>query len=323
MLGKLSRLDARTVWKSEPYDFTPWLREHTHLLSEALGIELEIDVGREVAVGPFSADLVGTDLGSSARVVIENQLEQSDHSHLGQLLTYAGGLDVGFLIWVTTKMRDEHRQALTWLNERTQEGVACFGVEIELLSIDGSKPAPHFKIVVAPNEWQKATASAAAPTSERRERYKVFWRGLLGDLLALDRSATSASPERVGGQNWYGISIGRSGFATNFCFGYEGSTQLARIELYIDVGSKEENEAMFDLLEADRETIEREFGEKLVWDRREDIRACRIYVHRPGSIDNEGQQLDELREWGVPRMLALRRVFGHRVKALPSQAASS
>jgi len=322
LLGTLQRLDAREVWKNEAHHFTPWLRQHIHLLGQALGLEIDVDVQQEVAVGLFSADLLGTDLGSSASILIENQLEQTDHSHLGQLLTYAGGLDTPILVWVSTKVREEHRQALTWLNERTSEDVLFFGVEIELLRIDGSKPAPHFKVVVAPNEWQKSKASRRGSTSsgtmspERGERYKAFWRGLLQEIAQIDPGATTASAERVPAQSWYGISIGKSGFQDLFAFSYEGSSRIVRAELYIDVGDKDQNEAIFDRFLEEKDAIESEFGERLSWERRDDVRMSKIYVKRPGSLEDDAEALDELTKWGADRLLRFRRVFGPRAKTL-------
>ncbi len=316
-LGKLERADPRDVWTSEPSDFTPWLRENVSLLGEATGLEIDPEVRQEVPVGLFSADLLGTDLGTSATVLIENQLEQTDHDHLGKLLTYAGGLDARVLIWVCTKAREEHRQALIWLNENTREDISFFGVEVELLVVDGSRPAPHFKVVVEPNEWQKQAASSSTGTSERNERYRSFWRKALEALLKREPGVTTASPDRVPPQNWYGISIGRSGFQDNFVFGWEsGEGSHVRIELYIDVGDQAENKAAFDRLLAEKEDIERELGEPLTWTRRDDIRASRLYVSRPGSIDLSDDELNEVCDWGVERMLRLRTVFAPRVRAL-------
>jgi hypothetical protein len=174
-------------------------------------------VQQEVAVGLFSADLLGTDVGSRAGILIENQLEQTDHSHLGQLLTYASGLGTDILVWVATKVREEHRQALTWLNERTHEGVLFFGVEVELLRIGESKPAPHFKVVVAPNDWQKAQSTRTgqagrAQPREKQERYGQFWAGVVTTIRERDQSFTSSSPERAPRQNWISFALGRPGF---------------------------------------------------------------------------------------------------------------
>ena len=139
-----------------PTDFTPWLHENIGLLAEAIGFDLEA-TGREVAVGDFSVDVVGRTVPDGRSVIVENQLAPTDHSHLGQLLTYASGLDAAVIVWLAPRFRDEHRQVLDWLNGHTTDGVDFFGVELELLRIDDSSPAPHFKLVAQPNEWTKST----------------------------------------------------------------------------------------------------------------------------------------------------------------------
>lgn len=318
-LGQVEWLDPRVVWGNEAHHFTPWLKENVDLLGRAIGLELEVEVEREVAVGSFWADLVGTDAATGRRVLIENQLADTDHRHLGQLLTYAGGLETDILVWVAPRIREEHRQALIWLNENTREGTAFFGVEIQLLKIDRSRPAPHFNVVVEPNEWQKTIAreSSAGRTSERGERYRAFWRRLLGELTSRDPSATTASPDRAPAQNWYGISLGRSGVQDNFVFGWaadRGST--VRIELYVDVGAQQQNKALFDVLYAEKEIFEAEFGEPLNWDRRDDIKASRIYIDRPGTIDDPEDALAEYCSWGAERMIRIRKVFGPRVRSV-------
>ena len=138
-LGKISRVDLRNVWRHEAIDFTPWLVDHIDLVGEALGLELEV-VGREHGVGDFSVDILARDLGRDKLVVIENQLEETDHTHLGQLITYAAGLEASVVIWVSRGIREEHRQALDWLNRGDGATTEYFGVAIELLQIDGSKP---------------------------------------------------------------------------------------------------------------------------------------------------------------------------------------
>jgi hypothetical protein len=196
-LGSLSRIDARAVWIDEARHFTPWLAQNLAVLGEALGLDLQL-VETEVHVGDFSVDIVARDLSSGHQVIIENQLERTDRGHLGQLLTYAAGQDSAMVVWISPVFRDEHRQALDWLNANTGEGRNFFGVEIELLQINDSPPAPHFKIVSQPNEWAKATnaSTGQAAPSELGLRYQKFFRGVLERFKELRPGVTSGS--RVG-----------------------------------------------------------------------------------------------------------------------------
>jgi len=179
-LGKLSLLDPRTVWKHEAHDFTPWLAENIDMLGELLGLDLEV-VTQEAAVGDFSADIVAKDLGRGRKVVIENQLESTDHNHMGQLITYAAGLDARVVVWVSREFREEHRQALDWLN-RAGAGTEYFGVVLELLQIDGSNPAPKFRLVASPNNWSRAAKGGGEELSSRAATYKKFFQALIDEL---------------------------------------------------------------------------------------------------------------------------------------------
>lgn len=162
-LGRLERVDLRVAWSSEPRDFTPWLaqKENLGLLGETLGIDLEAD-GIERSVGLFSADILCRVAGTDHWVLIENQLEQTDHTHLGQIITYAAGLDALTVIWVAAKFVDEHRAALDWLNENTAEGISFFGVEVQLWRISDSPFAPRFNVVSMPNAWTKKVRSESS-----------------------------------------------------------------------------------------------------------------------------------------------------------------
>lgn len=318
-LGRIERRDPREYWKNEAYDFTPWLRSNIDLLGEALGLEFDPSVDSEIPVGAFSADLLATDLGSGALVLIENQLEPTDHSHLGQILTYASGLDTKMMIWVARQIRDEHRQALTWLNENTLEDVRFFGVEIELVQIGKSAMAPNVKVLVAPSEWQKSgTLARTGQTTDRQQKYKAFWASFISDVLARDPKFTWSNPDKAPKQNWCSFSAGRPGFQNSGVFGWEGGDvgNVVRAELYIDTGDKEINKRAFDLLDSDRDAITQEFGEILTWTRRDDIKASRIYIAIPGGIDDADDTLARHRAWLVDRIFRFRQVFGHRIKAL-------
>lgn len=159
-LGRLSPIPARQVWPHEAADFTPWLLANADVLSDALGMDLELEAA-EHPVGGFSLDLIGTDRTGGGRVIVENQLDVSDHNHLGQILTYAGGTDPTHIVWVAPAFREEHRAAMEWLNERTDSNTRFFAVQVDVVRIGDSEPAPLLTLVVRPNDWGKAVKASA------------------------------------------------------------------------------------------------------------------------------------------------------------------
>jgi len=214
-LGRLKRIDLREVWMSEASGFTPWLaqEENLNLLGEAIGIELEL-TAQEKEVGPFRADILCTDTATEAKVLIENQLERTDHTHLGQLLTYAAGLDTVTVIWVAQRFTDEHRAALDWLNERTDEKINFFGLEIELWQIGDSSPAPKFNVVCQPNEWTRYVTHAAksievSELSERRQLQHQYWTEFLDMLRTRTKVTHARNPQPSHGM---GFPTGRAGY---------------------------------------------------------------------------------------------------------------
>ena len=207
-LAKIERVDLREAWPNEARDFTPWLAEHIGELAEVLGMDLELRE-TEAAVGGYSLDILATDLNQNRPVIIENQLEDTNHDHLGKLLTYAAGHDANVIVWLTRKFRDEHRQALDWLNQRTNAETQFFGVAVELWRIGGSPPAPHFNLVATPNEWRPETAARGRGdgpvVSGRSERYRNFFQPLIDTLRETHKftNVRKAQP-----QNWYSFSAG-------------------------------------------------------------------------------------------------------------------
>ena len=143
--------------RTKPTNFTPWLEENIDTLGSALGLKLEV-ISREASVGEFSLDLLVRDLDNSRTGIIENQYNQTDHTHFGQLLTYAGGLDASIVIWISEHVREEHRAALDWLN-RTNTETQFFAVEVEVLRIDDSRPAPIFPTGRIPQRMAKGYAT--------------------------------------------------------------------------------------------------------------------------------------------------------------------
>ena len=176
-LGRLEPVAVREVWPNEESDFTPWLAEPENLgvLADALGMSLEF-VAREEKVGPYSADILCRDPNDQTKVVVENQLGQTDHDHLGKLLTYAAHFNARVLVWVARTFTDQHRAALDWLNEVSETGTRFFGLEIELWKIGDSVPAPKFNVVARPNDWTRDGVDAAALTDTQRMQL-AFWEG--------------------------------------------------------------------------------------------------------------------------------------------------
>ena len=178
-LAKIERVDLREAWPNEARDFTPWLAENIAELGEALGMDLELQE-TEASVGGYSLDVLATDLNQNRPVIIENQLETTDHDHLGKLLTYAAGYDANVIVWLTKDFRDEHRAALDWLNQRTGEDTQFFGVAVELLKIDNSRLAPHFNLVATPNEWRNRSYKTAPPEPSKNNPFPSCLCGCTG-----------------------------------------------------------------------------------------------------------------------------------------------
>ena len=305
-LAKIEEVDLRKQWPNEADDFTPWLQDNMDLLGDALGIELEVQQ-REASVGTFSLDLLARDIGNNRPVIIENQLEPTDHSHLGQLLTYAAGYEASAIVWIAKEFRDEHRAALDFLNGRTGEDTEFFGVVVELWKIDSSRPAPHFRIVSAPNDWQKGTKSQTTQRSERGERYREFFQPLM-ERLREDSQFTHARTVRIApARNWCSFPTGHGrGLIYSASF-YRGGN---RVEVYFDGGDKEWNKQLFEKLEKRKGEIESEIGGEFKWERLDDKIACRISVVRSGSIDDNPEELENIREWMFDRLIDFERVFG-------------
>lgn len=277
-LGKIREVDLREVWPNEAQSFTPWLQENPEELGEILGLELELE--REKSVGAFSLDLFGTDLSTGKHVVVENQLEKSDHSHLGQLLTYAGGLESGTVVWIAKEIRPEHRAALEWLNSVTDNDTNFFGIEIKAIRIGDSQPAPWLDLVVQPNSWSKSLRESTASSyeSDRSRAYSGFWQALIDKV-------SEAHPEFRGrhawGRTWFPMTLGISGVTINLVFGSMG----LRVEYYFGSSNADLNLMRFESLLEAREGIETIVGEALEWDPMEGKKASRISLYGPKDGD--------------------------------------
>jgi hypothetical protein len=299
--GQLRTLNVRQLWPHEERDFTPWLSDNLNALGSALGLDLEF-LGREVDVGGYFLDVYAQETGSGRYVVIENQFGSSDHDHLGKLLTYAGGKQAAVLVWVTEKMRDEHRQALEWLNEHSDENTLVFGIELTAFQIDNSRPVFQFKVVCQPNDWAKESRASRSKgeTSDKQKQYQAFFQQLIDELREVHRFTNARIAQA---QSWYSFSSGYRGIRYGAWYG-AGNKLTA--EIYLDCGDKEENKRRFDLLHTQSTRLEEFHGTKLIWQRLDDRQASRICIQRDGAITDDAQGLDSHKLWLIEQLLKLK-----------------
>ncbi|MCW5590856.1 MAG: DUF4268 domain-containing protein [Burkholderiales bacterium] len=317
-LGRLEKVDLRKYWESESSDFTPWLarEDNIALLSEALGMELEVeDVEKDV--GTFRADILCKDIATDKGVLIENQLEKTNHGHLGQIITYAAGLDVRTVVWIARTFTEEHREALIWLNEVSQDGLRFFGLEIELWKIGESAPAPKFNIVAKPNDWAKAVRGKAEEggISEWNQGRLEFW-SLFCDLAR--KKGTKVRVPEPRPRPYMRFTLGRSGIsisAVASTFNTE-TNKFGLGELRAQLLIQNRNaQAAFHALMKDREQIEKDFGGKLEWSESEEVNRRRIFVRRDADVENKAHWPEQA-EWLLAQVENLHRSLAHRVRAL-------
>jgi hypothetical protein len=310
-LGSLTPVEPREVWQDEAGDFTPWLRDNIERLGATLGISFDT-INTEEPVGRYNADLWGQEEGPPGRgIVIENQLTESNHEHLGKLITYAAGLESDIAVWVAPHFRDEHLAAIKYLNETSEGRRYYFAVQIELFRIDQSEPAPLFRVLAQPRNWSPRRRRPPGTPSPRMQAYHDFFERFLKVLKQRAPGVTQMT--RVGYQGWLNIPAGKSGFvfAASFARG-----ERFRVELYIDEGDKGKNKKAYDALESQRAAIQGELEAELSWERLDEARASRIAEYTSGSISYSPEKLQELTDWAVPRVLKFRDVFGGRIRPL-------
>lgn len=267
MIGKIKRVPLRTVWKHEAHDFTTWLEENIDVLNDELGLNL-VSVDREQNAGTFSVDLVGEDEAGNV-TIIENQLEKSNHDHLGKLITYLTALEAKKAIWIVSDPRPEHIKAITWLNE--SRSAAFYLVKVEAIRIEDSFPAPLLTLITGPSEEAMEAGDAKKELAGRHLLRKKFWTQLLEKAKGKTKLHSGISP---GPHSYIGTGAGVSGL----WFNYGIVKHDGVVELYIDRDTEtgEGNTKILDGFLADKVAIENEFEGPLTWERLEGRRACRI-----------------------------------------------
>lgn len=317
-LGRLQKIDLREAWTSESSDFTPWLaqEESLKLLGETIGIELELE-SQETEVGPFRADILCKDTATNNWVLIENQLERTDHSHLGQLLTYAAGLNAVTIVWIAERFTEEHRAALDWLNERTDEQINLFGLEIELWQIANSPVAPKFNIISQPNDWSRTVQQAATrrgEVSEHKLHQLKFWTAFKSHMESKGSFVRCQKPSP---QHWANHAIGRSGMHLSSIVSiWNSETNTRGPEIRAELVMNGPNAKLeFAALEKQRDSIERTLGFPLIWHNPENKAMCRLYTRQNADFLNEALWPQHF-EWLCQRLEAMHKVFAPLVKNL-------
>lgn len=307
MIGKIEKVPLREIWKHEAQDFTKWLQDNIELLNEILDIRLT-NVEREQSTGNFNADLTAEDEDGNL-VIIENQLEKSNHDHLGKIITYLTAVGANKAIWIVSEPRAEHIGAISWLNESSS--AEFYLLKIEGIKIGSSDPAPLLTLIVGPSE---ETKEAGETKKEIAERYSIrhrFWSKLLEKSKLKTKLHETISPSQ---HSWIGTGAGKRGLGYN----YSITQHEGKVELYIDRGkdSENENKQIFDDLHKNKNEIEKSFGDKLSWERLEGKRACRIAKLITAGGYRDENKWDEVIDHMIEEMIKLEKTLSPFISTL-------
>jgi len=307
-IGKIRIEAIRTAFPKEASHLTTWLERHIDVLCERLGIVLTV-VQREAKVGSFNVDLLCEDENGHP-AVIENQLEATDHDHLGKLLTYLVNMEAATAVWVTSEARPEHEKVIDWLNESTPADTSFYLVKAEAVRIDESAPAPLFTVVAAPSEQMKKQGDEKKDWAERHYRRVEFWKGLLEKSKGKTTLFANISP---GTNQWISTGVGKSGISLN----YGIYRDHGGVDLYIDCDidpTGPRNKAIFDALHEQRMAIEEEYGQPLEWQRLDGKRACRIRSTMSGGGLTSPETWDQLQDRMIADMIRFEKALVPRLK---------
>ena len=300
-IGRLIEVDVRELWKHEQYDFSNWLAKESNIeyLNEILGLTL-IEVDKEINVGPYRCDIVATDETSGLKVIIENQLESTNHDHLGKIITYASGLDAKVIVWIVKEAKEEHRAAIEWLNNYTSSEIDFFLIEIHAYKIGDSNPAPKFEVVEKPNDFVKRSKNKddGELNTSQTERL-IFWTQFNEKILSKGKPFNLRKPTT---DHWYDVAIGTS--AAKIAVDLVNKENCIILELYIHSDKK-----LYDSLFEKKNEIERELDMNFEWDRLDSKKASRIkhYIH---GLDFENHSnYDQLMSEIIDKVTRMRKVI--------------
>lgn len=301
-LGKLTEVDIRELWEHEQYDFSEWLSQEQNIeyLNEILGLSLT-DIKKEVFVGAYRCDLVAKDEMSDTTIIIENQLECSDHNHLGKIITYASGLNAKVIVWIVKEAREEHRSAIEWLNNITDPDLNFFLIEIHAYKIGDSVPAPKFEVIEEPNGYRKNTkvGNVLIEPSKILQEHLMFW-NQFNDVVIANNSPFNV--KKATNRHYYNINIGTSKAKISICL-YDKKLQIG-VELYIF-----DNKDLYDSLYVCKEEIEKELTFALDWQRLDNKKASRIKHYINGLNFDDHSNYNELMLEIIEKVKIMKKVF--------------
>lgn len=301
-IGRLKEVEVRDLWKHEQYDFSEWLSrpENIEYLNDILSLSL-VDIQKETTVGDYRCDLFAKDETTDTRVVIENQLEASNHDHLGKIITYASSLKATIVVWIVKKAREEHRAAIEWLNNNTVENIGFFLIELHAYKIGNSLPAPKFEVIEQPNGYIKSSKNTALNKDDSQpaiER-KAFWTKFNERIEDAGKPFNIRKPST---DHWYNIAIGTS--QAYICVNLVNKENQIVLEIYIN-----DNKALFDSLYCCKDEIENKLEMHFQWDRLDTKKASRIKHFIPGLNFDDHSNYDALMDEIIEKSIRMKKVF--------------
>lgn len=300
-LGRLKEVDIRELWAHEQYNFSNWLakEENIELLNETVGLTLT-DIDKEVYVGSYRCDLVAVDETTDVKIIIENQLDSTDHDHLGKIITYASGLDANVIIWIVKEAREEHKSAIEWLNNNMAKEISFFLLEIKAYRIGDSLPAPMFKVVEKPNDFIKSNKSVKDGDLSKTQAERLnFWTEF---NRVVTENGKPFNVRKATTDHWYDVAIGTSDAHISITLVNKDGT--IGVELYV-----RDCKDLFDNLYEHKEEIENKLGFNMHWERLDDKKASRIKSYIPGLNFNKQGNYPELMNLVIERVVKVRDVF--------------
>ena len=301
-LGRLEEIkDLRTVWPHEAMDFTPWLSQDDNIaaLADAVGLDITVEE-TESSVGDFNVDIFASETGTDRKIIIENQLEDTNHDHLGKLITYASGKSANVIIWVVKRAREEHKAAIEWLNNHTDEGIGFFLCEIKLYRIGASEPAVKFEVIEKPNDWVKEVKKSESVKETQQQRYD-YWIAFMDYAFQNSQFAKNFSRRKPSMHHWMDFSVGSS--ACHIAVSQIQKRNELDVELYIS-----EDKDLFRLLFESRDAIESDAGLTFDWRELPERKASRIVIEK-SVIFSDKSQWNAQFDWLIDVMLKMKRAF--------------